>query len=92
MAFAEAGGKVTDLIVKPMVFTAGRDLTENFGLVEATSGTMGASRRRASPCLLIIRSMMALCVRIVSLDFSVCLIDCKEKIPHTATYMFSTNL
>lgn len=33
MVFEEAGGKVTDLNGRDLVFTAGRDLTENFGLV-----------------------------------------------------------
>lgn len=35
MVFEEAGGKVTDLNGKSLVFTAGRDLTENFGLIAA---------------------------------------------------------
>lgn len=35
MVFEEAGGKVTDLNGKDLVFTAGRDLTENFGLIAA---------------------------------------------------------
>lgn len=35
MIFVEAGGKVTDLNGKNLVFTAGRNLTENFGLVAA---------------------------------------------------------
>ncbi|EGX94992.1 myo-inositol-1(or 4)-monophosphatase [Cordyceps militaris CM01] len=38
MVFAEAGGKVTDLNGKDLVFTAGRDLTENFGLVACPAG------------------------------------------------------
>lgn len=37
MVFEEAGGKVADLNGRPLVFTAGRDLTENFGLVAAPS-------------------------------------------------------
>jgi 3'(2'), 5'-bisphosphate nucleotidase len=35
MIFKEAGGKVTDLNGKPLIFTAGRELTGNFGLIAA---------------------------------------------------------
>ncbi|KAK0727459.1 hypothetical protein B0T26DRAFT_765427 [Lasiosphaeria miniovina] len=35
MVFEETGGKVTDLNGKAIVLTAGRDLTENFGLIAA---------------------------------------------------------
>lgn len=35
MVYEEAGGKVTDLNGKDLILTAGRDLTENFGLVAA---------------------------------------------------------
>ncbi|KFY14954.1 hypothetical protein V491_05844 [Pseudogymnoascus sp. VKM F-3775] len=35
MVYEEAGGKVTDLNGKDLIFAAGRDLTENFGFVAA---------------------------------------------------------
>jgi len=38
MIFEEVGGRVTDLNGKKLVFTAGRDLVHNFGLVAAPKG------------------------------------------------------